>query len=116
MQEIKELIQTHDEYLQMILFAVLAMLIVTFVVNYFTERIRFPKYLPGLISLIVGMIMLARLVPYLYMKEYLGDLVIAMVAIGTGVIGLAFGMILGVLFKHPKEYIEDDEEIQYEEY
>lgn len=116
MQEIKELIQTHDEYLQMILFAVLAMFVVTFVVHFFTERIRFPKYLPGLISLVVGMVMLARLVPYLYLKEYLGDLVIAMVAIGTGVIGLAFGMILGVLFKHPKKYEEDYDDINYEEY
>ncbi len=116
MTEIKELIQTHDEYLRMILFATLAMLIITFAVNYFTERIRFPKYLPGLISLIVGIVMLVGLIPNIYMKEYLGNLVISMTAIGVGVVGLAFGMILGVLFKRSYKYKDSGEEITYEEY
>ncbi|NLD18244.1 MAG: hypothetical protein GX666_11790 [Tissierellia bacterium] len=116
MTEIKELIQTHDDYLRMILFATLAMLIITFAVNYFTERIRFPKYLPGLISLIIGVIMLAGLIPNLYLKEYLGNVVISMVAIGVGIVGLAFGMILGVLFKRPAKYEKDEKDITYEEY
>lgn len=116
MTEIKELIQTHDEYLRMILFATLAMLIITFAVNYFTKRLRFPKYLPGLISLIVGILMLVGLLPNLYLKEYLGNLVISMVAIGVGVVGLAFGMILGVLFKRTSRYEKSEKEITYEEY
>lgn len=116
MAEIQELIKTHDEYLQMILFATLAMLVITFAVNYFTERIRFPKYLPGLASLIVGIVMLIGLIPNIYLKEYLGNLVISMTAIGVGVVGLAFGMILGVLFKRPHKRKREAEEITYEEY
>lgn len=117
MEEIRELIQTHDEYLRIILFATLAMLVVTFVVNYFTERLRFPKYLPGLISLVIGMVMLVGLMPKLYMKEYLGNLVMSMIAIGVGVIGLCFGMIIGVLFKRPTDFDDyDDDDIIYEDY
>lgn len=116
MTEIKELIQTHDEYLMLILFGVLAMMIITFAVHHFTERIRFPKYLPGLISFIVGLLMLAGIIPHIYDKSYLGNLVISMVAIGAGVIGLAFGLILGVMIKTKNKNKNKVTEIEYEEY
>lgn len=114
MSEISKLIQTHNEYLKMILFAVFAIMLIVFAVHYFTEKLRFPKYLPGLVVLVVGIIMLVGLIPNLVVKEYLGNIVIACITIGVGVIGLCFGLILGVIFKSKKTYEKD--KIEYDEY
>ena len=116
MNEIKELIVTHDEYLKIILFSAIAMLVITFIVHYFTERIRFPKYLPGVVSLVIGMLLLVSLLNHIYYKEYLGRVVVAMILIGNGVISLCFAMILGVFFKVEYEDESDDEDVIYEEY
>lgn len=114
MDKIRELIQGHNEYLTMILFAVLAMMVVVFAVHFFTERIRFPKYLPGLIVLIVGIVMFIGLIPKLTDKAYLDNIVMACLLIGLGIIGLCFGLILGVIFKVKKQPKKED--IVYDEY
>lgn len=115
MNEIKELIQTQDEFLMIILFAVFAMLVITFAVHHFTEKLRFPKYFPGVISLVVGLLMLAGLLSNLFQKEYLGDIVFSMVLIGAGVIGFAFALIIGVVFK-PRKSSQKYKELEYEDY
>ncbi len=115
MNEIKELIQTQDEYLMIILFAVFAILVITFAIHHFTEKLRFPKYLPGLISLVVGLFIFAGLLGHLYDKAYLGNIVFSMVAIGAGVIGICFALIIGVVFK-PKKSTFKEADMDFEEY
>lgn len=114
MSEIKELVQVHNEYLNIILFSVIFIMVITFVLSHFTEKIRFPKYLPGLVAFLVGMFIFVSSMPHLYEKAYLDRLFWAMTGIGSGLIGLCFGAILGVFSKKKTKDLEDDEE--YEEY
>ncbi|MDO5028015.1 MAG: hypothetical protein Q4E36_02005 [Bacillota bacterium] len=114
MDQIRELIESHNEYVTMILFSVLAMMVVVFAVHYFTEKIRFPKYLPGLIVLISGILMFIRYLPKLTDKAFIDDIVMACLLIGLGIIGLCFALILGVIFKVKKNPKKD--QIIYDEY
>lgn len=117
MADVQEFLLTNDEYLNLILFAIFAMLVITFIVNLYTERLKFPKYLPGGIVLILGLVILISQIGKIFEKSAIDRLVFSMIAIGDGIIGLLFGLILGLIGDEKKpEKIKYNKKIEYEDY
>lgn len=102
MHEIIDLIKTYDEYVPMVIYASAGILIITFVVNLLTGSIKFAKYIPGLIALGMGFVILLANSGKILEKESLKDLVLSMTGIGSGIIGLCFALILGIVGKKLK--------------
>lgn len=102
MHEIIDLMKTYDEYIPMVLYASVGILIITFVVNLLTGSIKFAKYIPGLVALGMGLVILIANSTKLMEKSTLQNLVLSMTGIGSGIIGLCFAMILGIVSKKLK--------------
>ena len=113
MTEIKEMIYLYDEYLMPILFGVVAILVVTLAISMIDRRFRFLKYLPGLVALLGGIVGLAMYYPSMFEHEYLNLMVLSAIAVGCGIISLAFALILGIVLK-PSNSRESY--IEYREY
>lgn len=119
MQEIRELVTTYNEYTPIVFYVMIGIVVITFVVHFFTGSIKFAKYIPGLVALVFGLITLASSFPTLFEKETLNTLIAAMLGIGGGIIGLCFALVLGVISKKKKyhksteEHFEEEEEEEY---
>lgn len=114
MEEIKEMISIYNNYLYIILFSVGAAVVITVIVAQFTRRISIIKYIPGLVSLLIGMFLLIRILPDAYLKENLGTLALGMIGTGAGIIGLSVAVILDLMTVKKRK--NKKQEISYEDY
>lgn len=116
MQEIRELVTMYNEYTPIVFYVMIGMMVITFVVHFFTGSIKFAKYIPGLVALVFGLITLASTFSTLFEKETLNTLIASMLGIGGGIIGLCFALILGVVAKKKKYKKSSKEQVEEEEY
>ena len=94
---------THLEYSKTLFYIVIGTIILTYIIHFFFKEYRYPKYLPGFLLIIIGGFTL-------FSTEYGGRDIISIdsifmgiVALGSGVVGLFFALILGVYNKERKE-------------
>lgn len=93
----------HLEYSKVLFYIVTGTIILTYVIHFFFKEYRYPKYMPGLLLIIIGGFTL-------FTTEYGGSGIISIdnifmgiVAFGSGIVGLFFGLILGVYNKEKKK-------------
>lgn len=73
-----------------------------------SKRLKFVKYLPGLILLFAGIFTLILVLNVLFERSSLTNILIALIAITSGVCSLLFALCLGIYNKdrYPKREIE----------
>lgn len=99
----KELLD-YLEYAKLLGYASLAIIVITYIVHVISREYRWPKYIPGLIMLGIGIYSLFTLGnDATWLKGGVTNIVITLTSMGSGIIGLFFGLILGIYNKPVKK-------------
>ncbi len=94
----------HLEYAQLLGYASLAAIIITYITHRLFRRTnRAIKYLPGLLLIIIGVYNLYIVGNDLTRTAGISNLVLFILGVGSGFTGLLFGLILGVYNKEKKK-------------
>lgn len=99
MDKILEMLGNNTEYMLLSLIVILVAMVITFMVNFVAKRLRFAKYVPGLLLIFIGMFSLFMVINDLFAKSSLDNLLIALICISSGLIALLFGLIIGIATK-----------------
>lgn len=97
MSRIMELISGHTQYMAMSVYAIIAAIIITFVVNFTAKKLKFAKYLPGLVFIFIGMFSLFSVINKLFEATSLDNLLIFLIGVSSGLIALLFALIIGII-------------------
>lgn len=92
------------QYMVILLIAVFIALIVTFIMNMVGKRMRFLRYIPGLVLIFVGMFSLIIVLNSLFERSSLINIYIALVCVTAGICSLLFALCIGIYNKdrHPE--------------
>lgn len=93
----------HLEYAKLFGYISLASIIITYITHrIFRKTNRGIKYLPGIFLIGIGLYNLYTVGSNLTRTAGISNLVLFMIGVGTGFIGLLFGLILGIYNKEKK--------------
>ncbi len=93
----------HLEYAKLFGYISLASIIITYITHrIFRKTNRGIKYLPGILLISIGVYNLYTVGNDLTRSAGISNLVLFMIGVGTGLIGLLFGLILGIYNKEKK--------------
>ena len=97
MSRILELISGHTQYMFIAVYAIIAGIVITFVVNFTAKKLKFAKYLPGLALVFIGMFSLFSVINSLFDTSSLNNLLIFLIGVSSGLISLLFALIIGII-------------------
>ncbi len=97
MRGLLDTILQNDEYLQVSTYAIVAAIVVTFVVNFATRKLKFAKYIPGIILIFIGIFSFFTVIEDLFNPDNIEVLVIFVIACASGLISLLFALIIGII-------------------
>ncbi|MDO5041269.1 MAG: cytochrome C biosynthesis protein [Peptoniphilus sp.] len=97
MRGLLDMILQNDEYLQLSTYAIVAAIVVTFVVNFATRKLKFAKYIPGIILVFIGIFSFFTVIEDLFNPDNIEILVVFVIACASGLISLLFALIIGII-------------------
>ncbi|WP_138159203.1 cytochrome C biosynthesis protein [Peptoniphilus catoniae] len=97
MTSIMEAVLKNDEYIKISLYAIVASVLFTFIVGFAARRLKFAKYIPGLILICIGMFSFFTVVDDLFNPDNIETLVIFIISCASGIISLLFALIMGIV-------------------
>lgn len=102
--KISESVNGNLQYMIIVALAVVIALIVTFIINMFGKRMRFMRYIPGLVLVFIGMFALIMVLNKLFDRDSLMNIYVALVCITSGICSLIFALCIGIYNKdrHPE--------------
>ncbi|MDD7363757.1 MAG: cytochrome C biosynthesis protein [Peptoniphilus sp.] len=102
--KISESINGNMQYMIILVLAVIAALIVTFVMNIVGKRKKFLRYIPGLALVFIGMFSLIIVLNRLFDRSNLMNIYVALVCVTAGFCSLLFALCIGIYNKdrHPQ--------------
>lgn len=112
-EQVLESINGNSQYIIAVIVASILAMVVTFVVNMLTKRLKFLKYIPGLILIVVGMFSLIIVLNNLFDRSSLPNIGITLITLTAGICAILFAICIGIYNKdrYPtdskKEHPED---------
>lgn len=97
MSKITELISGHTQYMIIATYAIIAAIVITFVVNFVAKKLKFAKYLPGITFVFIGMFSLFTVINNLFAASSIDNLIVFLIGVSSGVISLLFALIIGII-------------------
>lgn len=97
MTSIIEVIMKNDEYMIITLLAMLVAIILTFIVNFAAKKLKFAKYLPGIVLICIGIVSLFSVISKLFDPNSLDSLIVFVISCGSGIVSLLFALIIGII-------------------
>lgn len=94
-QALSELFEGHTQYMMLAIYIMIGAIAVTFIINFISGGLSFLKYLPGLILILVGIFSLFSVINALFKPESLDNIIIFVIAVGSGLVAIIFAAILG---------------------
>lgn len=107
----KELLN-HFEYVKLLSYVYLMIIIITYVVHRFVRMEEWIKYIPGFILIIIGVYGFIRLITDDFWTKGVKNLMIILIGTSGGILGLLFGLVLGIYNKREKDKINENERNQ----
>ncbi len=93
----------HLDYAKLLAYISLAVIIITYITHrIFRKTNRAIKYLPGLFLIIIGLYNLYTVGNDITRTAGISNLVLFLIGVGSGFVGLLFGLILGVYNKEKR--------------
>lgn len=97
MSKLIELISGHTQYMVIAIYAIIAAVVITFVVNFVAKKLKFAKYLPGIAFIFIGMFSLFTVINDLFAASSLDNLIVFLIGVSSGIIALLFALIIGII-------------------
>ncbi|MDO5301250.1 MAG: cytochrome C biosynthesis protein [Tissierellia bacterium] len=94
--QISDMVNGNTSYMIMILVSSLAGIFLTLVVSMISRKLRFLKYLPGLILIFVGIFALLMVLNRLFVRESLDNIYISLLSLTSGISSLLFALCIGI--------------------
>ncbi len=89
----------HYEFIVICIITILIGLLVTFMMSVFAKNLRFLKYLPGLILILIGVVSLLAVLNNLFASSSLNNILVAVICLTSGICSLLFALIVGIVTK-----------------
>ncbi len=90
-----ELFEGHTQYMMLAIYIMIGAIALTFIINFISGRLSFLKYIPGLILILVGIFSLFSVINALFDPKSLDNIIIFVIAVGSGLVSVTFAAILG---------------------
>ena len=98
-QKISNSLNGNLQYIGILLIAVVVALIITFIMNMMGKRMKFLRYIPGLVLIFVGMFSLIMVLNRLFERASLNNIFISLVCITAGICSLLCALCIGIYNK-----------------
>ncbi|MGO1469722.1 MAG: hypothetical protein ACTHW2_06845 [Tissierella sp.] len=103
----KELLN-HLEYAKLFLIISVGMIALTFLIHIIFREKNILKFIPGIISLIIGIYGLITVDPRIIFLDDINSLTIFVIGTSVGLVGIFVAFIINVLDKNKVKKIDDD--------
>jgi|GEM_PF-1716033 len=104
MDKIMEMVMENFNYILLSLGAIVIGIVITFIANFASGRLKFIKYLPGLALLFVGIISLFMVINKLFDPDSIDNLIVFVIGVSSGLISLIFALIIGISTSNKNRY------------
>lgn len=105
-----EAIIQHLEYGKILIYFSLAAIILTYITHLVFKKYKFAKYIPGFMSMLIGLYYLYNVGTDFTSSESLNSILFFMVGFATGIVGMLSALIIGVFNKEKKVKKKDNSE------
>lgn len=99
MSHIIEIVGENTQYITLSLYAIVIAVVVTIVLSTLTKKLKFAKYLPGIVLIAIGIFVLFSVIGDLFNPTNVDSIAIFMVGCSSGIISLLVALIAGILQK-----------------
>lgn len=105
-EKIVEALNGNTMYIIIVIMASIIAMVLTFFINMASKKLRFIKYLPGLLLVFIGMFSLIIVLNRLFDRDSLNNIIISLIALTSGACSLVFGLCIGIYNKdkYPQNY------------
>lgn len=97
MAKILENIGNNTEYITLSIYAIIAAIIITIILSVIAKKLKFAKYLPGIVLIAVGVFVLFSVIGDLFNPENVDAIAVFMIGCSSGVISLLVALIAGII-------------------
>lgn len=104
MDKIMEMIMENFNYILLSLGAIVIGVVLTFIVNFAANKLKFAKYLPGLALVFIGTISLFMVINKLFDPHSLDNLIVFVIGVSSGLVSLIFALIIGIATSDKNRY------------
>lgn len=110
LNKIVESVNGNTQYIMFVIIASIVGIVLTFLINMTSRKLKFIKYIPGLLLIFIGMFSLIIVLNSLFDRESLNNIIISLIALTSGACSLIFGLCIGIYNKdrYPDGYIDKD--------
>lgn len=109
----KELLD-HMEYAKLFMMISLGMVALTYLVHIIFRRARFMKYLPGLISILIGAYAIFTVDGEVIFLDDIDNITIFIISVAVGFVGIGVALIIGIFNKGKKRKRKKNKKRQIE--
>lgn len=95
--ELIDILKNNSEYMTIALLIIVAAIIITLVINFIARKLKFIKYLPGLVFTFIGLFSIFSVMGRLFESNSLNNILIFIIFISAGIVSLLLALILGIL-------------------
>lgn len=103
-------ILNHLEYIKLLMYIYITVIIVTYIIHRFFGREKWAKYGPGFLLIVVGVYGFIKLLTDNFWVKGVKNMMIILIGSSGGILGLLFGLLLGVYNEQKKDKIRVREE------
>lgn len=93
----------HLNYSKILLYIAFGIILITYITHFFFKKNKYIKYLPGFILFIFGGLNLFSMEYETTKLTRIDSIFMGIVALGSGIVGMFFALILGVYNKEKKK-------------
>ena len=97
LSKITEIFQGNTEYMGVALVMIGVAVFVTLVLNFVARKLKFVKYLPGIVLIFVGLFSIFSVIDNLFDPVSLNNIFIFITCVAAGLVSILFALIIGIV-------------------
>ncbi|WP_455256902.1 cytochrome C biosynthesis protein [Peptoniphilus asaccharolyticus] len=97
MSKVMEAVGGNTEFILLSIYAIIIAIAVTIVLSIVAKRLKFAKYLPGIVLITIGIFVLFSVISDLFNPENVDALAVFLIGCSSGVISLLVALIFGII-------------------
>ncbi|MBL7575262.1 hypothetical protein SAMN00017477_0763 [Peptoniphilus asaccharolyticus DSM 20463] len=97
MSKVMEAVGGNTEFILLSIYGIIIAIAVTIVLSIVAKRLKFAKYLPGIVLITIGIFVLFSVISDLFNPENVDALAVFLIGCSSGVISLLVALIFGII-------------------
>lgn len=97
MSRVLEVVGNNTEYITLSIYAIIISIVVTVVLSIITKKLKFAKYLPGIVLITIGIFVLFSVIGDLFDPANVDSIAVFLIGCASGIISLLVALIAGII-------------------